>query len=87
MICLTCIDAVERHAGEWDWRWERAYCGPMSFGSWALHRLIHSQHLLGFDLLRFLWMRVGVIDALHEGGTMFWRWDFWNSIMRRQARA
>ena len=54
----------------------------LSFADWAIHRIEHSQHLLGFNLLRILHDRIGVLDTLKEGGEFFWRWDFWNSSMK-----
>jgi len=73
MVCLdcTCWGAGGRMEG-------------ITFGQWAIHRIEHSQHLLGFNLIRFLHDRVGVLDTPEEGGEFFWRWDFWSSRAKRR---
>ena len=43
-------------------------------GSFVICGLAHSSPAVIALLLRW-----GFLDALIEGGVMFWRWDFWNA--------
>ena len=64
-----------------------------TFSAWLFHRLfVHYQ-----DTLRGFWMlmaREGFLDTIpygnppkHDGGIVFWRWDFWNSGYAKEWEA
>lgn len=38
------------------------------------------------EFCEFLWRTVGVLDADGDGDLLYWRWDFWNSNMKRMLR-
>jgi len=64
------------------------------FEAWLLHRVLHGldtlDYLLGIESWRgslsFVLEHVGVLDAPFDGGIIHWRWDPWNSVMRRLYR-
>lgn len=81
MICFECVDDRSHPSG---FLYDRPHFPvDMSFGDWLVHRIAHS---LGTDAVSFLALKVGILDAEHEGGLVFWRWDPWNSIMRTLYR-
>jgi hypothetical protein len=73
VICFECKDNLERDRTIY-WRTD------LTFGAWLIHRIGHTST----DLISFLVLRVGILDAAEDGGLIFWRWDFWNGTMRRE---
>lgn len=57
-----------------------------TFGSWLFHRVFAHGRATWECWWKEEIARIGFVDTIpwgdpprHEGGEMFWRWDFWNS--------
>lgn len=50
--------------------------GTLAFetvGAWLVHQVLHAHWL------RERLVRIGFLDTEHEGGRLFWRWDYQNA--------
>jgi hypothetical protein len=78
VICFACQDLRDRGFPH--------DLGPrdLPLSGWIVHLLHHTGERAGWDVVGFLVLHVGVLDAPAEGEVCFWRWDFWNSNMKRR---
>lgn len=51
-----------------------------TFGTWMVCQVARRERL------GRLLVKLGVLDAASDGGVLFWRWDFWNSNIRRMLK-
>ena len=80
MTCFQCWDIQQRPH---EWPFPGYYWSVrMSFGTWLVHRLVHSAP----GLVGFLVRNVGILDADEEGDTIYWRWGFWRGKQKRALR-